>query len=125
LCRFSRFDRPSPLYSLRKPGRGADARERAAGSAHPAALARGRGNGPALAHLGRERAAGPMHGNGPRDRSPGRACTGPQERAGACSPGRLHRAQGNGQGSITLPVIIRPIASLPCGKRVSNSSGAT
>ena len=50
------------------------------GSAHPAALA-GRGNGPALLTLRRQRAAGPMQGNGPR---------GPLARAG------LHGAAGNG-----------------------------
>jgi hypothetical protein len=111
---------------------------RAAGSAHPAALARAAGTGPALApwagngprvrckgngprgpltrprlhgaagtgpalaHLGRERAAGPMQGEraaGPLTRP---RLHGPRERAGACSPGRLHRAQGNGQGSIPL-----------------------
>ena len=60
------------------------------------------GTGPALAHLGRERTAGPMQGERAAGSAHPAALTGPRERAGVCSPGRLAGGQGNGQGSIPL-----------------------
>jgi hypothetical protein len=129
LCRFSQLDRPSTV-TFRTTVAITTVLGPCPCHRRDCALATGRGNGGRRlltwagngprGLLTRPRLHGPREwgrrlltwaGNGPRVRckenGPRGPLTrprlnGPRERAGACSPGRLRAAQGNGQGSIPL-----------------------